>query len=325
MDIERIRSLFVQLSVFVLVAALWFVGVTLWSLWRSRQRDRLERRLRLGTKDADSEKVLRLWHDGQAVEALVPQGERGTLLDRLERTRQDAGWKTPLPKTFLMLIGIIVLLWTTVVLCGGRMLVATALAAAVLMIFRWYLLRCINKRTALMEKQLVEALDLGARSLRAGHPLSGAFRLIAKEIGPPLNSVFAEIVDQESLGLRIQDSLAQAAGRSHSADMKIFATSVIIQLRSGGNLAEMMERVAWVIRDRMRLNRRARVLTSEAQLSKWLLLALPIGLFIVLSIMNRDYMDPFFNTSVGAMLLAAAGTSLVVGAWMMNRLSVLKY
>jgi tight adherence protein B len=107
--------------------------------------------------------------------------------------------------------------------------------------------------------------------------------------------------------------------------MRIFAASVIIQLRSGGNLADMMERVAWVVRERMRLHRRARVLTSEAQLSKWVLLGLPIALFIVLNILNRKYMSPFFTHPWGQIMIIAAICMMCFGGWVMGRMSKLKY
>jgi tight adherence protein B len=107
--------------------------------------------------------------------------------------------------------------------------------------------------------------------------------------------------------------------------MKIFAVSVVIQLRSGGNLANMMERVTWVIRERMRLNRRARVLTAEAQLSKWVLLALPILLFLGLSLMRPEYMQPLYSTSAGRIMLLVGTGSLLIGSWLMNRMSVLRY
>jgi tight adherence protein B len=208
---------------------------------------------------------------------------------------------------------------------AGRILPVIAVVAVALMAFRTFFLSAIARRTALFEKQLVEALDLGGRSLRAGHPLSGAFKLIATEVGAPVSTLFSEIIEQEALGVSLQRALHNAAQKSRSSDMKIFATSVVIQLRSGGNLADMIDRVAWVVRERMRLNRRARVLTAEAQMSKWVLLALPIGMFVLLNILNPEYMEPFFTTMPGYIMLIVATLMLALGAWIMNRMSVLKY
>lgn len=323
-DREELLRLLLRLSVGGLVAAVWFAGLTLWAMRHSRRRQELNRRLKLDNAGGE-EKVLRLWHEGKAVETRVAGGARRSWLDALDQLREDAGWVTPIERVLATVFGSTGVLAILVYLVTGRMLLGLAAIAVVLIGFRAYLLYCVTSRNARFEKQLVDALDLGARSLRAGHPLSGAFRLIAEEIPAPLNAVFAEIVDQESMGVSIQHALQQASDRSRSPDMKIFAASVVIQLRSGGNLAEMMERVAWVVRERMRLNRRARVLTAEARLSKWVLLAIPIGLFLVLNFMNPEYMKPFFTTFAGTVMLVGCGIGLIVGSWVMDRMAVLKY
>jgi tight adherence protein B len=323
---DQIRGLLMQVSIFGLIIAVWVAIVTLWALSRSRKRKLLEARLQINkAAEGGAEKVLRLWREDQPVETLVPSTEQLSLYQRLERMRNDAGWVTPIGVIILWVVASAGLAALLVFLITGNILIASKGALVVLIGFRAVLLHKVTKRSALFEKQLVDALDLGARSLRAGHPLSGAFRLISEEIDAPLNAVFAEIVDQESLGIGIQTALQQAADRSLSPDMKIFAASVIIQLRSGGNLADMMDRVSWVIRDRMKLNRRARVLTAEAQLSKWVLLALPIGLFVALNLMNPDYMAPFYDTFAGGVMLLSAVISLAVGAFVMNKMAVLKY
>jgi tight adherence protein B len=207
----------------------------------------------------------------------------------------------------------------------GNWMLGASLISITVIVFKGYLGHCVHKRAAIFEKQLIDSLDLSARSLRAGHPLTGAFQLIADEVPAPVGEVFREVVDQESMGVGLPEALRRAAERSHSADMLIFAASVIIQIRSGGNLAEMMERVAQVVRERMRLSRRARVLTAEAQLSKWVLLALPIGLFAFLNVANSTYMQPFYTHAVGRFMLIGAGAGMMVGGWVMGRMAVLKY
>jgi tight adherence protein B len=171
----------------------------------------------------------------------------------------------------------------------------------------------------------VDALDLSARSLRVGHPLVAAFRLISEEIAPPVNTIFSEICQQQALGVSLEEALHNVAEESTSGDLKLFATSVIIQLRSGGNLAEMMERVAIVIRERMRLSRRVRVLTAQTQFSKRVLLALPFFIFLVLNVINPKYMAPLYSTPDGRILMSIGAAGLVMGAWIMNRMAVLRY
>jgi tight adherence protein B len=325
LDSEKLARLFIQLSVFGLVIAVWLGVVTFWWLRRSQKSKRLERRLQFAQQGVDDERVIRLWHDGKAVDAFVPDTMRTSWLQRLERTREDAGWTTPMPRVLAMLATFTIIACVLVWVVSGKWLPVGATAFIIVSVFKMYLGKCVAARHALFEKQLVEALDLGARSLRAGHPLSGAFKLIAQEVGAPVSNLFTEIIEQEALGVSLQKALYDASQRSRSADMKIFATSVVIQLRSGGNLAEMIDRVAWVVRERMRLSRRARVLTAEANLSKWVLIALPVGMFLILNLLNPEYMQPFFNTFAGSMLLLVAGVMLGMGAWLMSQMAKLKY
>lgn len=331
-DPEQLWQWLVLFSVFGLVLAVWYAAVTAWYLHRSRHREQLRNRLglqggalRQGSLDAGNERVLRLWHDGELVETVVPTEGPRTLLQRLEQIRQDAGWETPMPRVLLMLATVCALCFAASVVLVNNLMLGIALPLAIIFGFRIYLLNCMKKQMEFFERQLVDALDLGARSLRAGHPLSGAFRLMSEEMEPPVGTMFSEIVEQESLGMSVQEALRKAAERSRTSDMRIFAASVIIQLRSGGNLADMMERVAWVVRERMRLHRRARVLTTEAQLSKWVLLGLPILLFIILNILNSKYMAPFFTEFWGNVMIITALCMMTVGGWVMGRMARLKY
>jgi tight adherence protein B len=314
----------VQISAFATVFALWVAAVVLWALHRWRREQEIEQRLGIAAQTQE-DRVLRLWQDGQVVETTVPGGVRRSLIDRLVQSGRDAGWKTPMPQALLLLASIMLvaeLLLSIMIHEPGR--AAMIVVVAPIVFFR-RLQYCINKRTELFEKQLVDALDLAARSLRAGHPLSGAFWLIAQEVDAPIGEIFSQISQQESLGVSLQDSLSRAAQQVRSADMRIFATSVRIQLRSGGNLADMMERVAAVIRERMRLSRRVRVLAAEAQMSKWVLLALPLLMLAALTFINPKYMRPLYENFYGRMMLLAGAVLMLSGAWIMNRMARLKY
>jgi len=323
---EQLRTLFMQVAMFGIVAAFWFAALVFWYLQRSRRAQQLHARLHLSGRPEQEQRVLRLWQDGRlAGETTVSTNGEGGFLDRLDRLREAAGWQTPILQILLVLAAINGTLFLASWFLLSNWMLGASLIAITAIVFKGYLGHCVHKRAAIFERQLIDSLDLSARSLRAGHPLTGAFQLISEEIPAPVGEVFREVVDQESLGVGLQDALHRAADRSHSPDMRIFAASVIIQLRSGGNLAEMMERVAEVVRERMRLSRRARVLTAEAQLSKWVLLALPIGLFAFLNVANSSYMQPFYTHSVGRFMLIGAGAGMMLGGWVMGRMAVLKY
>ena len=125
--------------------------------------------------------------------------------------------------------------------------------------------------------------------------------------------------------MKLEDALRRVAARTSSSDLRLFVTSVVVHLRSGGQLADMMDRLSSVIRDRMKLNRRARVLMAQTNMSKQILLSLPIILFVILNLLNPAYMEPLYSTSTGRMLLAIAGAQMIIGVWLMNRLAVIRY
>ena len=170
----------------------------------------------------------------------------------------------------------------------------------------------------------MDAMQLAARSLRAGFPLIGAFELVSQEVDPPLGATFARICQAQSMGESLADALRQAAQDNPSPDLKLFVTSVLIHLRTGGNLADMMDRLAEVIRDRIRLSRRVRVLTAQTQFSKRVLAALPLIMFVVLNLINPRYVEPLYATGVGRMLLLITVILLLLGIFVMNRVAKIR-
>jgi tight adherence protein B len=323
---QSTQDLIIAVSVFGLVFTLWLICFFIWYLRRSVRTHKIEERLGLLDPEMGQEKILRLWHDrGESTVAVPGSQRRPSLLERLDQLRRDAGWELPAPMILLSLLGTVVVAGVFLFTLTQSLLPGVGTAAGILMLFWLYLRRSINRREALFERQFVDALELAARSLRAGHPLVGALQLISEEVTPPVSTVFREICQQQSLGVSLEEALQSVASKSSSDDFKLFATAVIIQLRTGGNLADMMDRLAAVIRERLRLNRRVRVLTAQTQFSKRVLLALPFVIFVVLNAINPDYMLPLYTTPMGRLLLGCAALGLLCGAWTMNRLAVLRY
>lgn len=324
-DSQKTLDFVVALAVFGLVLALWLFGLFITSLRRSTRTHKIEKRLGLAHPEQEEERVLALWREEGPTTTMVPGHRRRSILKHLDQLCIEAGWEVPATTVLLGLGGVCLLAVVLLSFLMGSLVPGLCLAAGIITVFWIYLKHCISKRQAIFERQLVDALDLSARSLRAGHPLVGAFRLIADEIAPPVSTIFLEVCQQQALGVSVEDALQNMAERSTSGDLKLFATSVIIQMRSGGNLAEMMERLAFVIRERMRLSRRVRVLTAQTQFSKRVLLALPFMIFLVLNVVNHKYMTPLYSTPDGRILMAIGAAGLVIGAWMMNRMAVLRY
>jgi len=269
-------------------------------------------------------RVLRLWHDGREATTVVPN--RATPFAPVARMRKfllAAGLKASLPQLLLRLGGAIVFATGSVYVIANSAIAAIGAPVALLIGLYIYLSNVVARSRATFDRQLIDALDLAARSLRVGHPLVGAFRLISEEVPAPIGPLFGEVCQQQQLGMAMDQSLRDVADRNDSEDLKFFATSVVIQLRSGGNLADMMERITAVMRDRARLARRVKVLTAQTQLSKRILLALPFFVFVLLNVVNPVYMFPLYTTALGQMIMLAAAVGLVLGWMMMNWLSKL--
>jgi tight adherence protein B len=324
--LENNAQVVVIVSAFLLCMAVWAFVVSIWFIRRSSRSQKVEERLGLTEPEGGATRVLRLWYEGREVTTAVPgQARHSSLIARLRQYRNDAGWEMPLRSIVLGVTGLTALVFLVGFVLMGRLLAGMGAAVMLLLILWIYLRHAINRRMATFDAQFVDALELAARSLRAGHPLVGAFRLISEEIRPPVGTLFAGICRQQDLGVGLEDAVQVAASSCSSSDVKLFATSIVIQLRSGGNLADMMERLASVIRDRTRLSRRFQVLTAQTQLSKRILIALPVVLFVVMNAINPKYMEPLYTTPLGQSLLIFAGASLMLGVWAMNRMVVLRY
>jgi tight adherence protein B len=196
---------------------------------------------------------------------------------------------------------------------------------AILVVFQVMTAKRINHRIDLFERQFVESLGIAARALRAGHPLVGAFQAISTEIGDPIGPLFGEICQEQALGLDLRDSIRRVADTTRNADLKLFATAVSIQMTSGGNLAEVMDSLSAVMRMRLRMNRRVRVLTASTRMNRNTLLAVPILLFAFLNASSPEYVSVMYTTPMGRILLAGTVAGMLFGAWVMAKLSHLKY
>jgi len=324
MDIEKALNLFIAVTVFGLVLSVWCICVFMWlGQYLSRVR-KIQLRLGLGQAETAETKIMTLWRDARRAEENLTSADKLTLKERLRKTAHDAGWHTPAQIVLSGVLGAAVLAFVIGFILTGSTLVGLAVFTAVIVIFWTYTKGQINRRKGLFEKQLVEALGIASRSLRAGHPLVGAFQLVSEQIGEPLGSVFNKICQEQSLGLDLNDSIRKVARLTDNLELKLFSTAVAIQLHSGGNLADLMDTLTLITRQRTRLNRKVRVLTAQSRFSAKILVGLPVLLFFFLNAINPQYMAPLYNTTAGKYMLAAIIFSCLLGSWIMKRLSVLR-
>jgi tight adherence protein B len=324
-EFQQIIKVALAVSTFALVLSLWVGAVLMWAARRAAVTGKVKRRLGLGAK-VQGEKTLHLWHDGRDVSTTVPLRSPGrSWLLSIERQLKRADLPLTLTQAITLMIGVVLISFAFMYVLTGNLVLGAGVAIGVFVILRIYLSARVARRTSIFEEQLMDAMELAARSLRAGHPLMGAFQLLAEEMSPPVSTVFAEICQRHGMGGDLEQVLREAGDESASPDMKLFATSVAIQIRTGGNLADLMERLALVIRDRMRVHRRARVLTAQTQMSKRILIGLPFVLFVVLNVVNPAYMQPFYKETAAQIMLGVGAVLLVIGTWMMNRMAVIRY
>jgi tight adherence protein B len=190
------------------------------------------------------------------------------------------------------------------------LLVTTPLGAAVPVL---WLLRRRSNRLRRFEEQFPDALDLIARAIRAGHAFQASLGMVADELPAPVGPEFKKTFDQQNFGLPVAEALKALVERVPLVDVKFFITAVAIQRESGGNLAEVLDNLAHVVRERFKIQRQVRVHTAHGRITGYVLLALPAFLAVALSMINPDHMMPLFRERVGQSMITAAMVMMTVG------------
>jgi tight adherence protein B len=173
-----------------------------------------------------------------------------------------------------------------------------------------------SKRTRRMrkfEEEFPEALDLISRALKAGHAFATGLKMAADELSEPVGPEFRKTFDEQNFGLPLKDALENLTMRVPSLDVRFFATAVLIQRETGGNLSEILENLAHVVRERFKILRQVRVYTAHGRMTGYVLLALPAVLVVALSFINPDHMNLLFRERMGQMLLLTAIGMQTVG------------
>src|SRR3984957_4912797 len=171
-----------------------------------------------------------------------------------------------------------------------------------------------QKRLRAFEERFPEALDLLGRAVRAGHAFTTGLEMIAKESPDPIASEFRTTFEEQNFGLPLRDALLNMTERIPSIDVRFFVTALLIQKETGGNLAEILDGLARVIRDRFRIYREVRVRTAQGRLTAAILIALPVAMMLFLMTMNPYYLGVLFHDPRGVLALTIAGIVQVIGS-----------
>ena len=183
-----------------------------------------------------------------------------------------------------------------------------------------YLLILKQKRTEKFKKQLPEALDLMSRALKAGHAFTNGLKLAADEFNDPLGPEFAEVLDEINFGVSVSNALRNLAKRVECPEIKYFVVGVILQRETGGNLAELMGILAFLIREKFKFQGKVRTLSAEGRLSAFILVALPFGIAGWMWFSNPKYLDPLLTDPIGKIMIIGAAIMMVFGIIVMKKI-----
>jgi tight adherence protein B len=181
-----------------------------------------------------------------------------------------------------------------------------------------------RKRLRKFGQQLPEALELISRALRAGHSLASGINLVASEMSDPIGREFHRCYEAQNLGVPLEEALEDMSDRVPNLDLRFFTTAIVLQRQTGGDLAEILDKIGSLIRERFRIWGQIQALTGEGRLSGIVLLALPPGLFVVMYYLNPDYCMTLFTDPMGHKMLALAVVMQIVGALVIKKIINIK-
>ena len=307
--------IWIPIAVFALVLLAVVGGYFLLSAGRAEKAE-VKRRISLlelrNLQDADVPEFLK-----NEVLSEVPLLNR--LLSRvniaatIDRRLRQADMKMPVG-TFLLLS--LVLFFAGIV--AGRILHWPAILSVVVGIALLTVPNLIvdikrRRRLKRFMNHFPEALEMFSRSLRAGHSFTGAIQLVAQEMPDPIGPEFSKVFEEQNLGIPLRQALIGMTDRVDVLDVKFFVTAILIQRETGGNLAEIIDKIAYVIRERFRVQGQLKIFTAQARISGTILALLPVGMAVLLGILNPEYMKPLWVEKTGKILIGVAVTMQILG------------
>ena len=233
------------------------------------------------------------------------------LLVRLDRLLQQANLNYPLGFFILMAFLLMAVSFYATSLFTYSYLIAFGVSLGVGYLPLLYVRMKKRGRMQKLEQQLPEGLDFLARALKAGHAFTGSVKLATENFEDPLGTEFERTLDEINFGVSTDDALKNLLDRVDSKDMRYFVVSVILQRETGGNLAEVMESIAHIIRERFKFRDKVRVLSAEGKFSAVLLCVLPFLILVYLGVVNPTYLTVLFEDPVGQAL--AIGGAFMMG------------
>ncbi|MGN7979984.1 type II secretion system F family protein [Burkholderia sp. 22313] len=177
-----------------------------------------------------------------------------------------------------------------------------------------------NRRMLKLERQLPDVCDMIARALRSGHSFTGALGMVGEEFPDPMGDEFRITFDEINYGVSLHDALVNLATRVPANDLRYFVIAVLIQRETGGNLAELLDSIAALVRERFKLFDKVRVLSAEGRLSAWILGLLPFGTGAMMAVLNREFLSVLWQDPAGIKMVGVMLTSMAFGLLWIRRI-----
>ena len=293
-----------------------------------REEDQLVERLR---PQGDGKRIRKLGFL-RAEEKLSSVGPLDQVLQRssrltrpIQETIQQSGLKLSLGTLILMSGCLAALAYLVGVWFSRMQLVGLLMAVFVVFLPYAYVRRARTKRLYKFEEQFPEAIDLVARALRAGHALPTGLGMVADEVAPPVGTEFRILYDEQNFGLTLPDAVRNFAARIPVLDARFFATAVLTQRETGGNLAEVLDNLASVIRERFKVKRQVRVISAHGRITGWVLACLPPSIAVAAFILSPTHIQTLLGDPLGIQMLIGAAVMQVLGTLIIRKIVDIEY
>jgi tight adherence protein B len=317
-------ALLIAFLVFVVVALATFVAVSLLDQRRAQARlikDRLATVQKAPEREPDEELALLRDEQLSKIPALDTLLRRSARVSAIQESLLQAGMKFR-AGNFLVLC----------LICGGVAGFAAlawsgwnpAIGWVALIIGAFLPYSFVSyrrqKRFEKIEELFPEAIDTLARAVRAGHAFTTALEMISNEASEPLSSEFRQLYEEQKFGMPVRDALMNLTERVPLVDVKFFVTAVMLQRETGGNLAEILDNLSYVIRERFKIQRQVRVHTAQGRLTMALLMGMPPTVVAILLVFSPDFVRPLFYDPIGHTLLVASIALQTIGYFVIRKI-----
>ncbi len=315
--------LLIAIVVFIVVALIAFAAGSFIDQRNARARlirDRLASAQKAPEREPDEELALLRDEQLSRIPAFDNLLRRSARVSAIQESLLQAGMKFRAGNFLLLCIlcgagaGLAAVLWTSNPAIAWAALVIGAFLPYSVVSYRR------QKRFEKIEELFPEAIDTLARAVRAGHAFTTALEMIATEVSEPLASEFRKLYEEQKFGMPVRDALMNLTERVPLVDIKFFVTAVMLQRETGGNLAEILDNLSYVIRERFKIQRQVKVHTAQGRLTMALLMAMPPVVVVILLIFSPEFVHPLFYDPIGHALLVASIALQTVGYFVIRRI-----